>query len=83
MYCTIDLLLSVWLTLGPWQSVDLVLVLRAYGLELCEALAVLQHLGVYLSQTHWVREGFQEEMMAKLRIWTNDAFGEEETFEWI
>ena len=52
IYCTIDLLLSVWLTLGPWQSVDLVLVFRAYGLELCEALAVLQHLGVYLSQTH-------------------------------
>ena len=52
LYCTIDLLLSVWLTLGPWQSVDLVIVFRAYGLELCEALAVLQHLGVYLSQTH-------------------------------
>lgn len=56
VYCTIDLLLSVWLTLAV-AAVDLVLVLWAYGLELCEALAVLQHLGVYLSQTHWVREG--------------------------
>lgn len=47
-----DLLLSVWLTLGPMAVSRLGSVLRAYGLELCEALAVLQHLGVYLSQTH-------------------------------
>lgn len=60
VYCTIDVLLSVWLTLGPWQWVDMVLVLWAYGLDLCEVLAVSQYLGIYLSQTHWVREGFQE-----------------------
>ena len=68
MYCTIDLLLSVWLTLGPWQWVDLVLVLRAYGLELYEALAVSQYLGVYLSQTYWVRGGVQAKLQSKQMI---------------
>lgn len=29
-------------------------------------LAVSEHLAGYFTQTHWVREGFQEEVMAKL-----------------
>lgn len=56
MYYTIDFLWSLWLALGhEW---DMVPVLRAYGLELCEVLVVLEYLGAYLSQNHWVREGF-------------------------